>query len=223
MSLLKKLATLSLLIALPACTMGSYGDRVPERKHFKKMVQKDYDLENFSKITVDLTLDLYITQGDEQKLSIRTEEDHFEHLDISVRHGHLKVDHVKKHRKKRHTSIEIQVTNLEELNLEGAVEVDIQDITPEDFELNFDGIGEIVITGSCINAELNIDGIGALDAYHFKCDHVEANMSGIGSMEVYAAKTIELDASGIGSIDVRGNPKVLHKSVSGIGSVFIEN
>ncbi len=46
-------------------------------------------------------------------------------------------------------------------------------------------------------------------------------MSGVGSINVFASKTAVIDASGIGSVNVNGNPERYKKSVSGIGSVTI--
>jgi hypothetical protein len=47
----------------------------------------------------------------------------------------------------------------------------------------------------------------------------KADSTGVGSLDVYATEQLEAKATGIGEINYYGNPKVIKKDASGIGSI----
>ena len=45
------------------------------------------------------------------------------------------------------------------------------------------------------------------------------DVKGASSIDVYASEQLDVSVSGVGSVSYSGNPKVVNKHVSGIGSV----
>jgi Putative auto-transporter adhesin, head GIN domain len=220
MSITKLSIALVTLATLSAC--GTNMDRVPDTFTMGgRLQERAFDLDEFSEIYIDVTAKISIRQSTTQSLIINTEADHFGHLVVLVDGDRLMINHDGRHDPKRHIGIIIEVPSLDAITLESVVDARIYDIDAEDFVLDFDGIGDLSISGRCEYAQYDISGIGDFDASDFYCADVKADLSGIGSFDIYASETLRLDVSGIGDVTVSGNPRMLRSSIDGIGSTDI--
>lgn len=212
------LAALGAALLLGACAMT---DKVPSRgAGLAGLEQRDFDLEPFEAIEIDANVALEVRRADTQSVRVATEADHFASLDIASRDGTLTIKHLRKHRaRRRHTSVEIAVPKLTALRISGVVRGEVSDLDVDDFDLDFDGVGELRLSGRCGDADYSVSGVGEVDLSDFRCLRVRAGVSGIGDVELYAGETIDLRVSGIGDVTVRGNPRVLGLKVNGIGDV----
>jgi len=222
---MKKIIILSVAavaaISVSACAANT--DRIPQTERvLGKLETRSFEVEPVHRIEVEAVAALHVTQGPEQSVRIATEPDHFAALDIRKEGDTLIIDHVKRHRGKRHVRIDITLARLDGLTIDGVVDGELEGIETGDFSLDFDGVGDLEITGSCRNATLVIDGIGDIDLGRFHCRNVQADVSGIGDVSLFASETLTLDASGIGDVTVQGSPRVRSLSKGGIGSVSFE-
>lgn len=213
------LAALMGLAVLSACARNA--DGIPDSaRDFAKLESRDFDLAAFERIEISANTRLVVRQGERQSVRVSTEPDHFANLEIAVTAGTFVLDHIKSHgARRRHTSVEITVPRLSQLSISAIVEAEIEDIDVPEFELNFDGVGSLEISGACGEADYDLSGVGDLDLVEFRCQNVRARVSGIGNVEFFAGATMDLKASGIGNVTVHGNPRVLGLDKGGIGTV----
>ena len=68
------------------------------------------------------------------------------------------------------------------------------------------GTGDITIVGSAARAVYRASGTGDVEASRMKAVNVEAAASGTGDIECYASEAFSGSASGVGDIEVNGNP-----------------
>lgn len=211
------LAALGAAVLLGACASS---DRIPSSvADLAGLEQRAFELDPFERIEIDANVALEVRRADTQSVRIATETDHFVSLEVASSDGTLTIRHLKKHRRQRHTRVEIALPRLTALRISGVVSGDVSGIDSDDFDLKFGGVGELRLSGRCGNADYKVSGVGDVDLAELRCRHVRARVSGVGDVALYAGETIELKISGIGSITVRGHPEVLGFKQSGIGDV----
>ncbi len=212
---------LAVLGATSACT--GFRAEVPDsEKEFARLETRSFDLAPFERIRLLGDAQLRVRVGQDQAVRLSTEPDHFDNLRLEVFDGELLIKHRGRHAGRRFVALEVSVATLSALSIDGAVEAEITGIDAERFELEIDGVGSVVISGRCERGDFTFDGKGSLEAFGFLCHRVRLRASGFGSLEVYADQAIDLEVSGIGSVDVRGHPKEVRRKTSGIGSVDID-
>jgi|GEM_PF-1594509 len=217
-----KISTMALTgLFLSACTFGTNGDRVPDSKRVQaRLAERVMDVEAFQKIEIRVSSHVTIRQGQDLKLVVRTQEDHFEHLDIDSQDGKLVIDHIGDHSgHSRHNMIDITLPDLESLYTSGSIEAFISDLDVDRVSIQHDGIGDIRISGRCVDAGYRFSGVGDLRAYDMICENVRVSIDGIGDAQVFASNTIRIEGNGIGDIDVRGGPQVERMSTDGFVGV----
>jgi hypothetical protein len=86
-------------------------------------------------------------------------------------------------------------------------------------QCNIDGSGSFILTGSSTTLNINIDGVGSVNAYSSPCQQSQTTIKGSG--ECYLSVSTKLDASikGTGLVYYKGNP-VLTSNVEGTGKVI---
>ncbi len=217
-----KLAALMAVMTINSACAAMWAEVPDSKKDFARLEARQIEVEAFDTIRLRGDAYLRIRTGEETSVTLSTEPDHFEHLEVTVHGGELSVRHQGRHRGRRYVALDIVVPSLTGLRIEGAVDAELEDINADVFDLEIDGAGAVVISGSCNRADFRIDGMGSLEAFGFRCHDVRLRFSGIGSAEVWADVKIDLDVSGFGSVDVRGKPVKVRRRVSGIGSVDID-
>lgn len=115
----------------------------------------------------------------------------------------------------------ITLPALSGMEIAGVVTGGVSKIDVDSFDIDFAGVGELTLAGSCLNLEVNMAGVGELDAEGLECEDVEVNLAGVGEASVYASQSIDASAAGMGQIDVYGSPKTIEKSSAFLAKVKI--
>jgi len=115
--------------------------------------------------------------------------------------------------------ITIGVPVLNKYKMEGVGKTTINRITGQRFDLNYEGVGEVILNGKVNNFKLRARGVGGIDAKNLQAQLVEANVEGVGAVKVYAADRLNATMNGIGSLTYFGHPRSVNKNVDGIGNV----
>ncbi|PWF47922.1 head GIN domain-containing protein [Massilia glaciei] len=115
--------------------------------------------------------------------------------------------------------ITISVPTLRAFKVEGAGQAVVNNINAERFDLGFEGAGRLVANGKVRQLLVKANGVGAIDTKALLAQDAKVRFEGVGSVKVYASERLDLNVSGMGSLNYYGNPKKVNKSVQGIGSV----
>jgi hypothetical protein len=195
---------------------------------FAKDVTETYDLEGFDAIKFDGFGNLNVTIGEDFKISATGDDDMVEGLRFRVRGSTLVIDY-DDHDDNIHigslsdleVDIDITMPSLNDLEIDGLVDVVVEGLDEDRFKLEVDGKVDVELVGKCISAEIEIDGWADLRARNFKCESVTIEFDGMGDADVYASESIDASADGMADIDVYGNPKKIRKDEDGWADVTI--
>ncbi|MEF8811627.1 MAG: head GIN domain-containing protein [Bacteroidales bacterium] len=211
---------------------------------FSNDKKENREVSAFSKISMSVSGDLYLTQGDEYKLEIEGDEDLLDDIETTVKNGRLKIKHNKPFRfswNNKKVKIYVTTKEVEELSLSGSGNIIARTpISTEDVQFNVSGSGEIKIDeleAANINAsisgsgdirlagrnsggslDISISGSGELHASDLRLRRAEISISGSGSCDVHVTENLEADVSGSGKVRYNGNP-VIDADISGSGKV----
>lgn len=188
----------------------------------KQRISQTVDLKDFEQISVSGVYDLTVTIGDDYSVVISGPAHEVERVEASVSDGVLDLgqkDGKRRWGRKRHgLDAHIVVPRLTGLTVSGVVDGTIDNIDAEKFTLSVSGVGDISLAGQCDSLNADVSGVGDLDARELECRAVDVKVSGVGSATVFAAEVVDAAVSGMGDIDVYGDPEQVSKS----GSMFAD-
>lgn len=186
-----------------------------DSKDADRDVVSDYDFTNFDSIEIEGVYLLDIQDGD--TFSIRTEatEEDAKWQDVTMTGRTLTLG-MKKSKSKRWNKNNnshgvraiITMPRLVDLEVAGVATGTISAFTGGNVDIDIAGVSELTLSGTCDRLDIDMAGVGDVDAEALKCDDVDADLGGVGSLSVYAATSIDASAGGMGSIEVYGDPEV---------------
>lgn len=222
---------LSLIFILSACNSIKGNGNV---------VTEDYNVRDFNRIEFSGVGELIVTVGERESLSIRTDENLQEVMEIEVRGNTLHIGQRPNTSFYNPTELVFTVTvpELEALDLSGAgsvfiddlegdsfsidasgaADVEINDIDVNSLTVEISGAGSAIIYGRADELDISISGAGDFSGYDLEAENAQIEISGAGSAEINASDEITGEISGAGNVAYRGNPSV-DVDVSGAGSV----
>ncbi|QTD39255.1 DUF2807 domain-containing protein [Polaribacter batillariae] len=195
--------------------------------------------ENFSGIKVSTGIDLYITQGNTNEVTIEADENLHDIIITEVNDGILKIYSEKNiwraKAKKAHVTIKnlnlLKATSGSHVYGKGVIETQEMSIAATSGAgINLEIETQSVETAATSGAKINIAGTttnhassatsgSSIDAYDLKSANVIVKATSGAGINIFATDKIEAKATSGGDIDFKGNPqKVIKKSSSG-GSI----
>ncbi|QOD61887.1 DUF2807 domain-containing protein [Polaribacter haliotis] len=195
--------------------------------------------ENFSGIKVSSGIDLYITQGNTNEVTIEADENLHEIIITEVNDGVLRIYSEKNIWKAKARKVHVAVKNLDLLTAtsgsdvygKGVIktqEISISATSGADIQIEVDA--ESVETASTSGSDIYISGIttnhassatsgSSIDAYELRSANVIAKATSGADINIFASDKIEAKATSGGDIDFKGNPKKVNKKSTSGGSV----
>ncbi len=184
--------------------------------------------------------DLFVTQGNTQKVRIEGDEDIVKDIDTYVRNGVLYIEY-KGRWNRSHDQTRVYVTMKEinglklagsgniigetpiatdelELGISGSGSIKL-DVTATQINSGISGSGNIKLTGKTTDNNFKISGSGDVNTLDLKAENCAVQISGAGDAKIYVSKRLEVKVSGSGSIRYAGDPDKVNTNVSGSGSV----
>jgi len=115
--------------------------------------------------------------------------------------------------------IVIKLPQLRAFDAEGAGEIKLNNVRGERLDVNYRGAGSMAISGQVKTFKMTAEGVGEVDSKALVANDVDIRFQGVGDVKVYAKDRLDAKVQGMGSLSYYGNPRVVNKSVAGIGSV----
>jgi hypothetical protein len=115
--------------------------------------------------------------------------------------------------------ITISVPSLSRVKVEGAGETLLNKINTDRIDISYLGAGHLAANGKVKYLRLSAKGVGQVDTRKLQAERVDVNFEGVGEVSVYATELLNAVAKGIGGLTYYGHPKIINKSVAGIGNV----
>ncbi len=187
------------------------------------------------------SMDIHLVAGNEGSISVATDENLHEYLEIEVNNNVLTIKTKKNHHLKSKKGIHITVPfqEISSLGLVGSGDIDTKDtIKADTFEINVTGSGDInvsvdtltlnaevtgsgdiTLTGKTNILDVNVTGSGDFKGYDLISNTTEAYVSGSGDAKVYAKESLKARVNGSGDISYKGNPERKDTKTAGSGNI----
>ncbi len=197
-----------------------------------EIVKETRNVSAFSAISLSLSANVYLSQGNQQKVEIEGDKEMLEKIEMKADGNTLEiktkedcfsnpgkiniyivVPEIKRLILKGSGKIISQTpfkTDGLIINVSGSGTIKIQKLEVSEADIVISGSGSIDLTSGKSENKLNITitGSGSFYGNGFQADRVKVNISGSGSAKVWAVNTLETYITGSGSVYYKGNPLV---------------
>ena len=185
---------------------------------------RSYDLSGFEGIDVSGVYELEVAVGGEYSIEISGPDKELERVEVSVENGILVLSQDESRdffANDKGVNARITLPKLTSLEVSGVVDADITAIDAENFRVDVSGVGDVELAGKCDELEVELSGVGELDASDLRCEVVDVSLSGLGDATVHASKAANAHVSGMGEIDIHGSPAVVVKDGGMMSSINV--
>ncbi len=105
-----------------------------------------------------------------------------------------------------------------DVRMSGAGDVSLDDLTASELALSLSGAGDATVSGTVTRQEVSMSGLGSYHAEHLESQEARVNKSGAGNATVRVSSTLNVKASGAGTVEYIGDPTV-SQDISGASRV----
>lgn len=181
----------------------------------------------FHAISTQGAVNMVVEAGQAQSFVIRGDDKFIASIETRVVDGKLFITFPKNKKNKLDMSsdarILVSMPSLRAFHVEGAGSAELNNLAGDSVDIGFQGAGRLVAKGRVKVLKLNAQGVGDVDTKALLAERANVNFEGIGTVKVYASERLDAVVQGMGSLNYYGNPRVLNKTVEGIGSVKAGN
>jgi hypothetical protein len=201
------------------------------------------DVAGFNKIRLDGAGRLLIKQGDSEALKIEAEENIMDELTSEVSGTTLVLGYRNRPWWRsilptRPIVYDLTVVDLNELTLNGAGDLNIENLETASLEITMNGAGQIdvvglmseslsvhiagtgtvAIDGEASSQSISIEGAGNYQAGDLQTLSTEITIDGLGNATIWATESLDITINGGGSVNYYGSPGVT-QDINGLGDI----
>ncbi len=190
---------------------------------FASAAEQTRPLAAFNAISTQGPINMVVEVGQAQSLVLRGDDKFIGAVETKVVDGKLIITFPKQKKNTIDISsdakILISMPALRAFHVEGAGSAELKNINGDSIEIGFQGAGRLVASGKVKLMKLNAQGVGDVDTKALQAQRADVTFEGIGAVKVYASERLDAVVQGMGSLNYYGKPKMVNKTVEGIGSV----
>jgi phosphotransferase system IIB component len=234
------LAVLSTLL-LTACSVEFGRPSITITLGSGKVITENRDMRNFSALSLAVTGDLTITQGQTEALTIEAEDNIVPHIKTEVRDGTLFISFDRQNwqdwlQPTRPIKFNLALENLTAVESSGAENIKSASIKTERLSLKLNGAGNVKIdrleaseivtvisgagnvdlAGQVTRQEATLNGVGSYRAGDLNSQVAKITVNGAGGATLWAREGLDVRVTGAGGVNYYGNPTVT-KDITGVG------
>lgn len=177
----------------------------------------------FNAIRTQGAINMVVEAGKAQSFVIRGDDKYIAGIETRVVDGTLMITFPKNKKNNLEISsdakILVSLPALRAFHVEGAGSVELNNLAGDSVDIGFQGAGRLAAKGRVKVLKLNAQGVGDVDTRALLAERANVTFEGIGAVKVYASERLDAVVQGMGSLNYYGNPRVINKTVEGIGSV----
>ncbi|ARV16744.1 head GIN domain-containing protein [Polaribacter sp. SA4-12] len=235
-SISKIIAILFIATIFTSCSVDMF-NRVNGNRNVVTEVRKTSN--KFTGIKVSTGIDLYVTQGSKNKVTVEADENLQDIIITEVEDGILKVYSEKSIWKAKARKVHVTIKNLTLLKAtsgsdvygKGIIKTDEISITATsgaDIRITVDATSvetsstsgsDIRIAGTTINHASRATSGASIEAYELESKNVLVKVTSGADINIYASEKLDASANSGGDIDFKGNPKSVNKKSSSGGDI----
>jgi hypothetical protein len=235
-SISKIIAILFIATIFTSCSVDMF-NRVNGNRNVVTEVRKTSN--KFKGIKVSTGIDLYVTQGSKNKVTVEADENLQDIIITEVEDGILKVYSEKSIWKAKAREVHVTIKDLTLLKAtsssdvygKGIIKTDEISITATsgaDIRITVDATSvetsstsgsDIRIAGTTINHASSATSGASIEAYELESENVLVKVTSGADINIYASEKLDANANSGGDIDFKGNPKSVTKKSSSGGDI----
>ena len=177
----------------------------------------------FDAVSTQGPINMVVEVGQAQSFVLKGDDKFISSIETRVVGGKLLITFPKNKKNEMNinsdSKILIGMPALRAFHVEGAGSAELRNINGDSIDIGFQGAGRLVASGKVKFMKLNAQGVGDVDTKALLAQRADVRFEGIGAVKVYASERLDASVQGMGSLDYFGNPRVVNKTVEGIGSV----
>ena len=214
----------------------------PGERGSGNVISETRDVSGFRALEIDYPAEVFVSQGDQELLTIEAEDNLLPGLKTEVDNGVLQIfykaekgKHVNPTRVVKITIVARDLKDVEfnsageltieglktdslEVSLSGAGSLELERVQIKGLGVDLSGAGSMTASGTADDLDLNISGFGDFKGADLHGKVASVNISGAGSATVWVDDDLTASISGAGSIRYYGSASV-SKRISGVGDV----
>lgn len=205
------------------------------------IVTKTVNTGTYDDIKVVGSMDVTLVAGSEGNISVTTDENLHEYMNIEVKGNTLEIKHKKNYnlRTKKGIKVTVPFKDISGVRLVGSGDVNTKDqIKSNDLDVSVTGSGDIVLDVQTTNLDASVTGSGDLTlrgstdtltidvtgsgdfrGTDLQAKNTDVTVSGSGDAKVVARESIKARVSGSGDILYTGNPAKSDTKAHGSGDI----
>jgi hypothetical protein len=236
MKSLKSLTAVAIILATTSCIHGQFWKTVEGHGN---VVTKERKTDSFTGVKVSSGIDVYLKQGDNEKVSVEADENLHEYILTEVHGGVLNVyseyNIRDAERKRVYVTMKdinsVRTTsagdvigespvNSEKLELSASSAGDIKlEVHAKTINLDISSSGDMTLTGETDLLRADLSSAGDLNAYDLKSREADVSVSSAGDADITVSERITARASSAGDINYKGDPKYVDAHASSAGGI----
>lgn len=182
-----------------------------------------YDFDSFDEVDIGSAFEAEITiEPGTPSVEITMDDNLFEHLDVSVNNGRLKIEMDDgMYDTKVDPRVVISMPAITELDVSGATDTKLTGLDEETFTMDISGAANAKVDGSAARLTIDASGASSLE-FDGSSDEIRLDASGASSVDLgdVPAETVEVDLSGASSTEL-GDVSEVSGEVSGAASLDV--
>ena len=204
------------------------------------VVTEAREVSGFEEVALSGVGKVIITQGDEESLTIETDDNLMRYIKSEVRNGRLELSIAEDTIPIPSRSITYRVgvvdltgldssgagsfeidgldTDRLRVTLSGAGDIKGDSLSATDLVVTISGAGNIDLAGKVGTQEIDMSGLGNYSAPNLESQMASVRISGAGGAVIWAQDTLDVEISGAGNVEYYGSPSV-NQDISGAGRV----
>ena len=204
------------------------------------VVKKDRPASYFDGVRVSSGIDVYLTQGDKESITVEADANLHEYILTEIRDNVLRVysENVSI-REAEMMRVHVTIKDVRSLRTSSAGDIVCKSpLKTEDIELNASSAGDILlelyaknvevdisssgnvkISGEADRIDANLSSAGDLEAFDFKVKEAKVDVSSAGDAHINVSTSLVARASSAGDITYMGSPKMLDAHSSSAGGI----
>lgn len=203
------------------------------------VTRTERNLGSFTGIKASAGVDVYLSQGDAEKITVEADENLHEYIITEVKGGVLHVyteANIRDAEKERVYVTMKDITSVEtssaadivgespvrsdEIRLSASSAGDITlEVYAREVDINISSSGDMTIKGETEKLEADLSSAGDLKAYNLKAKEADISVSSAGDADINVTDKITARASSAGDINYTGDPKFVDVHTSSAGGI----
>jgi len=168
-----------------------------------EMLTEIRDVKAFTGISLALPCQVEIENGQEQEVTIETDDNILGYILSYVQDDILHINSKNNLTPSKHIQIKITTDKLSKLKISGTSR------------------GKMKATGKVDNLDIIISGMGTINFKEIKSKSAKLKISGSGKAELYVEESVDAVINGAGKANIWGKPAQVSKRINGLGKINI--